>query len=181
MPDALHALLDAVAFACRAHRDQLRKDGQTPYASHVLRVAFIARQQFGVDDSRVLTAAVLHDTLEDTTTDYDDLSERFGDEIAGWVALLSKDARLPEERREEAYRASLASAPWQVKVCKLADVYDNLLDSAHLTAERRSHALKRIESYLQALDRPDLPPLVRAAWERVRRLLTESGPGHVIG
>ena len=66
-------LLNAVAFAARAHRPQVRKDGQTPYVSHVFRVAMIVTQVFGVHEPKILTAAVLHDTIEDTTTDYDDI------------------------------------------------------------------------------------------------------------
>src|SRR5437660_12911865 len=93
------ALLRAVAFAARAHRGQLRKDGRTPYVSHVFRACLTTRHVFGVDDPAVLTAAVLHDAVEDTTTDFDDLAEEFGPEVAGWVALLSKDKRLPEPRR----------------------------------------------------------------------------------
>src|SRR5437588_3817791 len=89
-------LLEAIAFAARAHRPQLRKDGQTPYVSHVFRVCLVARHLFGVEASEVLTAAVLHDTIEDTTTDRDDLAEQFGETVAGWVALLSKDKRLPD-------------------------------------------------------------------------------------
>src|SRR6266702_1696056 len=91
-------LLEAIAFAARAHQGQLRKDQRTPYVSHVFRVCLIVRQVFGVDDASVLTAAVLHDTIEDTTTDFDDLAERFGATVAGWVAILSKDKRLVDEQ-----------------------------------------------------------------------------------
>src|SRR6266478_4852512 len=91
--DNYRPLLEAIAFAARAHQGQLRKDGQTPYASHVFRVCLIIRQVFGIDDVSVLMAAVLHDTVEDTTTDYDDLQKEFGAEVAGWVADLSKDKR----------------------------------------------------------------------------------------
>src|SRR5438105_11110404 len=95
--------LEAIAFAARAHQGQLRKDGQTPYVSHVFRVCLVLREVFGVADLRVLTAAVLHDTLEDTTTDFDDLAEQFGADVAAWVAALSKDKREPHDVREEAY------------------------------------------------------------------------------
>src|SRR5712672_2578769 len=108
--DSLSALLQAIAFAARAHRHQLRKDNQTPYVSHVVRVAFVLRHVFGIADERILTAAVLHDTIEDTTTDFDDIEKQFGSEIAGWVALLSKDKRLPDPQREAVYQESLASA-----------------------------------------------------------------------
>src|SRR4051794_21512678 len=88
-------LLEAVAFAARAHHGQLRKDGATPYASHVFRVCLIVRDLFGVSDPRVLTAALLHDTIEDTLIDFDDLEDNFGSEIAGWVATLTKQKKLP--------------------------------------------------------------------------------------
>src|SRR5713101_243885 len=129
-------LLEAISFAARAHQGQMRKDGRTPYASHVFRVCLIARQILGIDDVSVLTAAVLHDTVEDTTTDFDDLEKEFGKEIAGWVAALSKDKRLPEAEREKAYETQLAQAPWQVKICKLADIFDNLVDSVHMPVEK---------------------------------------------
>jgi (p)ppGpp synthase/HD superfamily hydrolase len=160
-------LLEAAAFAARAHRRQMRKDDKTPYASHAFRVCLILRHVFGVDDPQVLQAAVLHDTVEDTTTDYDDLCERFGPEVAGWVALLSKDKRLPEEEREAAYREGLKGAEWQVKVCKLADIYDNSLDSGQLTPEKRARTAGRSREVLAALDDPRLPSTVRRAWDLV--------------
>lgn len=174
--------LEAVAFAARAHRGQSRKDGITPYVSHVFRVTLIVRQVFGVDDPNVLAAAVLHDTLEDTATDYDDLSERFGPEVANWAASLSKDMRLPENRREEAYRSVLARAPWQVRVIKLADMLDNLWDSGQLPPEKRKTTLARLQTYLDALA-VDLPDSLRTPWDLVREVLrrNESSPAVVNG
>jgi guanosine-3',5'-bis(diphosphate) 3'-pyrophosphohydrolase len=148
---AFEQLLHALAFAARAHRHQLRKDGQTPYVSHVFRVCLTVRQLFGVDDPRVLAAAVLHDTIEDTTTDFDDLIQVFGADVASWVRSLTKDKRLPEDERERTYMAELSEAPWQVQVCKLADVHDNLHDSACLPPEKRSRTLARSREYLEAL------------------------------
>ena len=165
-------LLEAVAFAARAHDGQRRKDGQTPYVSHVVRVVLIVRHVFGIDDPRALTAAVLHDTIEDTRTDFDDLSERFGDEVAAWAAALSKDKRLPEPEREVAYEAQLSQAPWQVKVCKLADVFDNLMDSVHRQPHERSKTLRHARRYLEAV-RAALPEPGRRAWRMVADLLAE--------
>ncbi len=89
-------LLRAISFAARKHDGQMRKDHQTPYVSHVFRVAMTVSQVFEIHDPEIIAAAVLHDTLEDTTADFDDLNQRFGKKIAGWVALLSKDKRMPE-------------------------------------------------------------------------------------
>jgi (p)ppGpp synthase/HD superfamily hydrolase len=172
-PDPAYAkLLEAVAFAARAHRNHLRKDGQTPYDSHVFRACLTLRHVFGISDVAALTAAVLHDTIEDTTTDYDDLAAQFGPQVAGWVALLSKDKRQEEGPREEEYKRRLATADWQVKACKLADVFDNLVDSANIAAKGHK-VLKRAHAYLEALDAPDLPAPVRRAWEIVARLLAD--------
>lgn len=151
-PVTFRQVLDAAAFAARAHRHHLRKDDKTPYVSHVFRVCLIVRDLFGFDDQRMLCAALLHDTVEDTTSDFDDLAKEFSPEIAQWVALLSKDKRLPETDREAAYVNGLQSAPWQVKACKLADVYDNLSDLDNLPAGRRAASLKRTKQYLDALN-----------------------------
>jgi guanosine-3',5'-bis(diphosphate) 3'-pyrophosphohydrolase len=172
--DSYRPLLEAAAFAARAHDGQRRQDGRTPYHSHVCRAALVLCTAFGVRDHRVLTAALLHDTLEDTTTDFDDLEAHFGREVADWVALLSKDKRLPDEAREEAYCRRLAGAPWQVQVCKLADLFDNLLDMNHLTPERRPRALARAGRYLQALH-GGLRPEAAAAYELAARLFAEQG------
>jgi guanosine-3',5'-bis(diphosphate) 3'-pyrophosphohydrolase len=166
-------MLDAVAFAARAHQGQIRKDGKTPYASHVFRVCLILRHVFGFDDPAMLTAALLHDTIEDTTTDFDDLKSRYGEEVASWVASLTKDKRLEDDEREQHYRAALAAAPWQVKACKLADVCDNLLDSHSLSGDQRQRTLLRARLYLAALDQPQLPERVRRAHQIVTRLLAD--------
>jgi guanosine-3',5'-bis(diphosphate) 3'-pyrophosphohydrolase len=165
-------LLEAVSFAARAHHGQMRKDERTPYASHVFRVCLIARDVLGISDPQVLAVALLHDTLEDTTTDFDDVEEKFGREVAAWAAALSKDKRLPYEEREEVYCRTLAAAPWQVQVCKLADVFDNLLDMGYLPREKRADALRKKKRYLDAL-RSGLKPEASAAWEIVAALARE--------
>jgi (p)ppGpp synthase/HD superfamily hydrolase len=144
-------VLEAISFAARAHRHQLRKDQETPYVAHVVRVLFICRDQFGVTDPRILAAAALHDTIEDTTTDFDDLNERFGTDVAQWVAALTKDGRLIDAERERAYSAALIAAGTPVLFCKLADMFDNLTDSDHLKPEAKAKTLKRIRMYLDGL------------------------------
>jgi guanosine-3',5'-bis(diphosphate) 3'-pyrophosphohydrolase len=142
---------NAIAFAARAHRHQVRKDGQTPYVSHCVRVMMTVSQVFGIHDPKVLAAAMLHDTLEDTTTDFDDLANLFGQEVAGWVAALTKDMRLPEADRERAYVTALIASPWTVMVCKLADIFDNLCDTATLAPATRARTIERSHQYLIAL------------------------------
>jgi len=172
----MRSVLEAASFAARAHRHQLRKDGETPYAAHPFRVCLIVRHVFGIDDLDALTAALLHDTIEDTTTDFDDLEQQFGAKVAGWVAALTKDKRLPDADREAAYMAALAAADPGVKVAKLADIFDNLTDSRKLSPAQRQRNIDRSTKYLAALER-DLPPVARRPMELVRQLLAEIQAG----
>jgi guanosine-3',5'-bis(diphosphate) 3'-pyrophosphohydrolase len=164
------SLLEAASFAARAHRNQVRKDGATPYVAHPFRVCLIVRHVFEIDDPDFLTAALLHDTIEDTPTDYDDLAERFGDKVAGWVGALSKDMRLPEAERETAYIAKLAAAEPAVKIAKLADIFDNLTDSRHLSPKARQRTVDRTTKYVAALEL-NMTDLGRQPLALVRQLL----------
>ncbi|MBV9125490.1 MAG: bifunctional (p)ppGpp synthetase/guanosine-3',5'-bis(diphosphate) 3'-pyrophosphohydrolase [Planctomycetes bacterium] len=175
-PQFPQSMLEAVSFAARAHQGQLRKDGKTPYLSHVFRVCLVLRDLFDIHDDKALTAALLHDTIEDTTTDFDDLEENFGGEIAGWVAALSKDKRRPEPEREDAYVEQLQNAPWQVQVCKLADIYDNLSDLGSSSPEKWSRTFKNAHRYLDGL-KANLAEQAREPWNLVSELLATMEAG----
>ncbi|NNC87230.1 MAG: bifunctional (p)ppGpp synthetase/guanosine-3',5'-bis(diphosphate) 3'-pyrophosphohydrolase [Akkermansiaceae bacterium] len=155
-PESRRAIREAISFAAREHRHHKRKDGETPYVAHVMRVAMTVAHVFGVQDIKTLTAAVLHDTIEDTGTDYDDLLEQFGKEVADLVVCLTKDPRMVEEEREEEYFEGLARAPWQARLIKLADSYDNVLDSS--TSKVRTKAAAKARKILEIAgdDRPEL-------------------------
>lgn len=151
MTNPLSRIQSAVAFAARAHDGQYRKDGATPYVSHVMRVCLVAIRVFGIQDEDMIIAALLHDSIEDTTTDYDDVVEQFGERVAKMVAALSKDKRLADHTREEAYMATLCLPDPAVQILKLADIYDNLCDFAALPVERRRHSLYRARTYLDRM------------------------------
>jgi (p)ppGpp synthase/HD superfamily hydrolase len=172
MSDANDIIFAAAAFAARAHRSQLRKDQATPYVSHPVRVCLVVRQVFGFDDPALLAAALLHDTIEDTTTDCDDIIEQFGPTVAKWVAALSKDKRMPHNEREADYAAALTAADWQAKVLKLADLYDNLGDSHTFQPEQRRKTVEKSRFYLGAV-RKGLPAQAEAALKLVERRMAE--------
>lgn len=167
------SVFDAIAFAARAHRHQIRKDGQTPYVSHPFRVCLVIRHVFGIDDDRILTAAVLHDTIEDTTTDCDDLIAEFGADIARWVAILSKDKRLPDDEREPAFIEAFCAGGPPVHLIKLADLYDNIQDSRHFPTAKRRTSLERWKRYLDGLE-PHMTAATRPAFEIVSRQFSEA-------
>lgn len=160
-------LLKAISFAARVHQGQFRKDGRTPYASHPFRVCLTLRHVFGVDDERLLAAAALHDVIEDTTTDFDDVEKHFGRDVAQWVAYMSKDMRLPESLRENAYRAQLRKAPDAVKLLKLADLHDNLLDVA---PEQRARTVSKAQAHLKNLKAGTKNKAVRRAIQIVEKI-----------
>ena len=176
MSDPNELIFQAAAFAARAHRNQLRKDRETPYFSHPVRVCLVVRQLFGFDDPLMLAASLLHDTIEDTTTDCDDIIERFGPIVAKWVAALSKDMRLPHDEREAEYLQTLASADWQVKVIKLADLYDNMGDSRGLSSTQLRKAVHKTRLFLDAV-RNNLPQQAGMAGRLVESRLAEFESG----
>lgn len=172
MSDPNKIIFSAVAFAARAHKHHLRKDQVTPYVSHVFRVCLVVRHVFGFDDPQMLAAALLHDTIEDTTTDCDDIVEHFGPEVAKWVSTLTKEKRLPESEREKDYTARLAAADWQVKVLKLADMYDNMADVSNAPAGQRQKTAAKVRFYLQAV-RNGLPAIAQPALRLVEEQLAQ--------
>src|ERR1700729_4437801 len=91
-PHADEDLLNrAYVFAMKAHGSQKRASGD-PYFSHPLEVAAILTE-LKVDDATI-AAAMLHDTIEDTTVTRDQVDKAFGDEIGGLVDGLTKLGRL---------------------------------------------------------------------------------------
>lgn len=123
----MNKVKQAKEFARKKHEGITRKDGVTPYFEHLKQVVKNL-EKLGVKNQDILCAGWLHDTIEDTDTDYDDISERFGKTVADIVAAVTKDTRLPKPVRERKYVDQLRRSMWQAKVVKLADVVANISD-----------------------------------------------------
>lgn len=121
-------LLSAALFAARKHRCQLRKDKQTPYINHPIGVAELLARAAGISDSSTLTAALLHDTLEDTDATPDEIELLSGKEVLGIVREVTDDKELPkdERRRLQVQRAASLSHP--ARLIRLADKISNISD-----------------------------------------------------
>ena len=135
MPSApdlgLPLLLRALAFAAHKHRDQRRKDAEaSPYINHPIALAEVLAREGGVTDVEVLAAALLHDTIEDTATTFDELVENFGAAIAGMVAEVTDDGALPKADRKRLQIEHAAQLSAGAKLVKLADKICNLRDVA---------------------------------------------------
>ena len=167
----LQAILRAASFAARKHHGQMRGDNLTPYFSHVTRVALVLVHLFGVDDEDTIAAALLHDTLEDTATDYDEIAHIFGEQVASYVVLLTKNPLLPKKEREQDYQNRLSTAPEQVIIAKMADLYDNLSDRINSHKLRRTAATA--ERLLEVFATRVKTQIGRAAHDKLSALLEE--------
>ena len=93
-------LKKAILFATEKHAGAIRKGTKIPYIVHPLEALTIAS---GItDDLDVLSAAVLHDVVEDTSATLADIEKMFGKRIAGLVAADSED-KMPEIPSSESW------------------------------------------------------------------------------
>src|SRR5580704_6629910 len=96
-PDFVRAL----AFASRKHSQQRRKDADaSPYINHPIALVSILAVEAGINDRDTLCAALLHDTIEDTDTSFDELVESFGAAVASLVQEVTDDKQLPSAERK---------------------------------------------------------------------------------
>ena len=119
----------AFAFACQRHADQRRKSG-APFITHPVGVAKICA---GMRlDTETICAALLHDTVEDTSASLDDVREHFGDDIAQLVDGVTKLTGITfqsrDEQQAENYRKMMVAMATDIRVIliKLADRLHNM-------------------------------------------------------
>ena len=143
---------DASRFAKEVHEGQTRLSGE-PFVAHPLNTAlYLAELRL---DSNTLAAAVLHDVMEDCGVEFDELSQRFGDEVAklvDGVTKLTKTELMAEERgpglrrgseddvaRAASLRKMLMSMAEDIRVVliKLADRLHNMRTLGAHPVERR--------------------------------------------
>ena len=124
-------LIGALEFAADKHRNQRRKDAEaSPYINHPIMLAKILAIEGGVEEGTVLCAALLHDTIEDTETTYEELAEQFGREIADVVREVTDDKSLPKAERKQLQIEHAPHLSRAAKLVKLADKIANLRDVA---------------------------------------------------
>lgn len=133
----------ALSFALKVHAGQVDKGGK-PYFWHLLRVS----RRCETPTAKVV--ALLHDTLEDTATTFHELTERFGDEIAFEVRLLSQNYTVGRGDRKT-YIKFISYNPIAREV-KIADLIDNMnlsrLKDISLTDAQRQRKYSRDLVYL---------------------------------
>jgi GTP diphosphokinase / guanosine-3',5'-bis(diphosphate) 3'-diphosphatase len=127
--DDLGLVLRAAQFAANKHKDQRRKDVKaTPYINHPINLAEVLHTDGGVRDPVVIAAALLHDTIEDTETTYDELRGVFGTEVADVVVEVTDVKFLAADSRKRLQVAKAGRASERARQVKLADKICNLRD-----------------------------------------------------
>ena len=176
-------LTDALDLATELHADDRRI--REPYLNHLLRVAIRIVRYYGIRDVDVLTAALLHDAVEDHPAELGMLSEgthtelteaaiaelarRFNPRVAELVRSVTNPEYDPDRDRHEQYRehvaASLDRDPW-ARVIKVSDFTDNGVGVVHTTPDKaRSSAVKYrplVPKLRELVGRPDTPLSIEA-------------------
>ncbi|MEH7074581.1 HD domain-containing protein [Neobacillus drentensis] len=141
----MNIIQKAINFATVAHRNQTRKSTDIPYISHPFAVGMLLQKE-GCSDS-VIAAGILHDTLEDTDTNYETLVEHFGEHIANLVRAASEHDK---------------SLPWQARKQHTIDSLKNLtLEEIQVITADKLHNLQSI--------RDDFEMIGAQVWTRFNR------------
>jgi guanosine-3',5'-bis(diphosphate) 3'-pyrophosphohydrolase len=147
----------AYDFAAEQHRSQYRESGE-PYLSHPLEVAHLLADM--KLDAITISAALLHDVVEDTKIPITQIEEQFGPDIARLVEGTTKISRLnllaPEARQAENVRKMLLAMVNDVRVVlvKLADRLHNMRTLHYLDPQRQERiARETLEIYAPVANR----------------------------
>ena len=144
-------ITNAYAFSERVHQGQKRRSGE-PYFIHPVGVAEIITDM-KLDVPSVVTS-LLHDTVEDTLTTLDQITQHFGDEVAALVDGVTKISQINfntrEEHQAENFRKMIFAMARDIRVIlvKLADRAHNMRTLSHLSEDKqREIASETLEIY----------------------------------
>ena len=156
-PDHVERVQEAYEFAFHAHEGQRRRSGE-PYITHPVAVAdLLADLRL---DAQTMIAAILHDVMEDTPNTKEEITERFGREVAELVDGVSKldqiQFRSRAEAQAESFRKMLLAMVRDIRVImvKLADRTHNMRTlGAMPPAKRRTIARETLDIYAPIANR----------------------------
>lgn len=148
IPD-IPKILEALKFAEKAHSGQMRKVTGQPYFHHTVAVALIL---VSFKKSKKLTdlvvAAILHDTLEDTETTFQELQEKFGAFVASLVLELTNDeAEIERIGKKEHQKQKMLHMSSYALLIKLVDRLHNL--SEHPSAQMKADTKELMDQLMK--------------------------------
>lgn len=138
-PEDMERIRAAFELAREAHSPQKRKTGE-PYILHPIAVANIAAEELMLGANPVI-ACFLHDVVEDTPYTIEDIRERFGDDVAFLVKVVTKKPTHDYElsKQLDNYRQLLNSMQYDIRaiLVKLADRLHNMRTLASMKPEKQ--------------------------------------------
>jgi (p)ppGpp synthase/HD superfamily hydrolase len=177
--DERKQLTEALDLASDLHADDRRV--REPYLNHLLRVVIRIIRYYGVRDVDVLTAALLHDAVEDHPAELGglepdrphtelaeaalaELARRFGPRVAELVRSVTNPEYDPERDKHEQYREHVAENlerdPW-ARVIKISDFTDNGVGVIHTTIDKAYRSATKyrplVPKLRELVGRPDTP------------------------
>lgn len=126
----MNVIVKAILFASEKHRDQERKGSGLPYVTHPIIVSELLRKYKSSKNlESLIVAAMLHDTIEDTETTYQEISDVFTPMIAGIVLeLTSNSEKIKEIGKNEYLKNKMLGMSNYALVIKLVDRLSNVMD-----------------------------------------------------
>ena len=134
---------EVLSFATQKHQGQKRDDG-SEYIIHPKRVSKIIEEikKDSQNKDVLISASLLHDTLEDTYTSYRELEENFGKEVASIVVELTTAPYVTKMIGKARYLAEkMEHMSNYALLIKLADRYDNLCDLKNCTPQKQQKTI----------------------------------------
>lgn len=143
---------ETLEYATIMHKGQTRFDG-SDYINHPIRVAnYVSKFKKSKELDTLVICAFLHDTLEDTSTTYYDLINKFGIQVASIVLELTTDEDLKNEIGKEKYlKYKMKNMSSWALVIKLCDRLDNITDCKNANKEFRNKYKKETEVIIDYL------------------------------
>lgn len=151
--DDVGLILRALEFAVRRHRTQKRKgEEQSPYINHPIQVANLLANEGEEKDPVLLTAAILHDVIEDTVNTQQDkqelidqISEIFGEQTLSLTLEVTDDKSLEKQERK---RLQIEQAPHKSDNAKKLKIADKIMNVRDITNNPPTWwSVQRIKEY----------------------------------
>ncbi len=182
-------VVNAAHFAAQRHVNQRRKGAAgEPYINHLTEVAMLLAAATGGSDPTLVAAGFLHDTLEDTPTEYEELASLFGTDVADVVAAVTDDKRLPKAERKRLQVEHAPKKSVRARCLKLADKTSNLRSlatspPAHWEISRKLEYIEWAEAVVAGCRglNPQLEHLFDAAAAEAREAIQPADGGRRTG
>lgn len=138
-------VIKAIQFAAKAHEGQTRKGTGLPYVTHPIIASYLlVKYKESKHIDQLMAAAILHDTLEDTDTNFIELATEFTPMVAGLVLELTSDKKEIERVGKNNYmKKKLLGMSSYALVIKLVDRLSNIMDAP--TDKMRSDTRELLE------------------------------------